>query len=139
MRLVISMFALLAFVGCGTPPSEVQNTPRTGEYTCRRLPSEMVYQCLSSIRGRYVDEHASAACDRYASNQLTLECMYEIVDHKFQENAVDVCDSYNNPRQTTLCLRAISNCTYTDAAIKECDAVRDAAGTTACLNYYCNQ
>ena len=138
MRLVISTLALFV-VACGTTPSAVQNTPRTGEQTCRRLPSEMAYKCLSSIRGRHVDGHASAACDRYASAPLTLECMYEIVDHKFQENAVDVCDAYNNPRQTTLCLRAISNCTYTDAAIKECDAVRDTAGTTACLNYYCNQ
>lgn len=112
-------------------------TPRTGEYTCGRLPDRK-YECLNVIKGKFVDEWASAACDRIPDINYTINCMRDIAGHQFHTKAVFACDRILGTLETIQCLNTIRGCDYTDAAVRECDALESVEQTIMCLRYYCS-
>jgi len=113
-------------------------TPRTGEYTCRRL-GHAVYTCLSYIKDKTVDEYASGACDRMNDVDSTFQCMKVITGHAFQMNAVVACDRIEDVTLTNRCLGTISDCHFTESAVQECDSVSSVTATIGCFKYYCEK
>lgn len=112
--------------------------PRSGEYTCNRLAHKR-YDCLTLIRGQFVDEWASGAIDRYTNIDETMTGMYIIVGHQYQTNAVLACDRFTQPVDTNSCLRTIADCTFSDSAVAKCDRETSTQTTNSCFRYYCNQ
>ncbi len=113
-------------------------TPRTGEYTCRRL-GEQTYSCLVIIKNQHVDEWASGVLDRYNDVDSTLEGMRIIVGNTYQQNAVIACDRFLYPLDTNKCLSAITNCRFSDSAVQECNRLESSTATIECFQFYCGK